>query len=52
MMAPEADEVVPMFQPLLRGEPAPVNGRMRLPDTPGLGVELNPYVSLVHSIAR
>ena len=36
MMAPEADEVVPMVQPLL-GEPAPVNGRMRLPDTPGLG---------------
>jgi hypothetical protein len=26
MMAPEADEVVPMFQPLLRGEPVPVNG--------------------------
>ena len=25
MMAPEADEVVPMVQPLL-GEPAPVNG--------------------------
>ena len=40
-----------MFQPLLRGEPAPVNGRMRLPDTPGLGVELNPDVSLVHPIA-
>jgi hypothetical protein len=44
MMAPEADEVVPMVQPLLRGEPAPVNGRMRLPDTTGFGAELNPDV--------
>jgi hypothetical protein len=26
MMAPEADEVVPMFSPLLVGEPVPVNG--------------------------
>jgi L-rhamnonate dehydratase len=46
MMAPEADEVVPMFQPLLLGEPVPVNGRLRLPDTPGFGVELNPEVEL------
>ena len=36
-----------MFQPLLRGEPVPVNGRMRLPNTSVLGVELNPDVSLV-----
>jgi L-rhamnonate dehydratase len=40
-----------MLQPLL-GEPAPVNGRMRLSDTPGLGVELNPDVPLVRPIAR
>jgi hypothetical protein len=26
-----------MFQPLLPGEPAPVKGRMRLPDIPGFG---------------
>jgi L-rhamnonate dehydratase len=52
MMAPEADEVVPMFQPLLVGEPVPVNGRMRLPDTPGFGVELNPDVPLVRPVAR
>ena len=52
MMAPEADEVVPMFQPLLLGEPVPVNGRMRLPDTPGFGVELNPDVPLVRPVAR
>jgi len=41
MMAPEADKVVPMFHPQLIGEPVPVNGRLKLPDTPGFGVELN-----------
>jgi L-rhamnonate dehydratase len=51
MMAPEGDEVVPMVQ-LLRGEPAPVNGRMRLPDTTGFGVELNPDVPLVRPIGN
>ena len=28
MMAPEADQVVPMFTPLLLGEPVPENGRL------------------------
>ncbi len=46
MMAPEADHVVPMFTPLLLHEPVPVDGRLRLPETPGFGVELNPEVSL------
>lgn len=41
MMAPAADEVIPMFDPLLLGEPVPENGRLRVPDTPGFGVELN-----------
>ena len=41
MMAPEADRVVPMFHPQLIGEPVPVNGRLKLPDTPGFGVELD-----------
>jgi len=41
MMAPQADRVVPMFHPQLLGEPVPVNGRLKLPDTPGFGVELN-----------
>jgi L-rhamnonate dehydratase len=52
MMAPEADEVLPMFSPLLVGEPVPVNGRMKVPDTPGFGVELNPDVELVRPVAR
>jgi len=42
MMAPAADKVIPMFAPLLLDEPVPVNGRMKVPDTPGFGVRLNP----------
>ena len=41
MMAPKADKVVPMFTPLLLDEPVPVNGRLKVPDTPGFGVRLN-----------
>ena len=52
MMAPEADEVVPMFSPLLVGEAVPVNGRMKVPDTPGFGVELNPEVELIRPVTR
>jgi L-rhamnonate dehydratase len=46
MMAPEADRVAPMFSPLLLDEPVPINGRMKLPDTPGFGVRLNPDCKL------
>ena len=46
MMAPEADEVVPMFAPLLAGEPVPERGRLKLPDKPGFGVELDPASTL------
>jgi L-rhamnonate dehydratase len=52
MMAPEADQVVPMFSPLLLGEPIPVGGRLKLPDTPGFGVELNPKVPLLRPVQR
>ncbi|MGI8456578.1 MAG: L-rhamnonate dehydratase, partial [Propionibacteriaceae bacterium] len=52
MMAPEADRVVPMFSPLLVGEPVPENGRLRLPETPGFGVELNPDVALTRPVVR
>ncbi|MCY0880128.1 MAG: L-rhamnonate dehydratase [Firmicutes bacterium] len=41
MMHPDASEVVPMFSPLLIDEPVPVNGRLKVPDRPGFGVELN-----------
>lgn len=46
MMAPKADEVVPMFHPQLIGEPVPVDGRLKVPDAPGFGVELNRDLSL------
>jgi L-rhamnonate dehydratase len=51
-MAPKADEVVPMFTPLLLDEPVPVNGRMKVPDTPGFGVRLNPECALVRPYPR
>lgn len=35
MMHPTAEEVVPMFSPMLLGEPVPVNGRLVVPETPG-----------------
>lgn len=42
MMHPEASEVVPMFSPLLAGEPVPERGRLKVPDRPGFGVEIDP----------
>ncbi|MEI9927503.1 MAG: L-rhamnonate dehydratase [Sphingomonas sp.] len=48
MMAPAADQVVPMFAPQLLGEPVPENGRLRISalDKPGFGVELNRDIPL------
>ena len=48
MMAPKADEVVPMFHPQLLDEPVPVGGRMKASalDAPGFGVRLNPDIAL------
>lgn len=46
MMHPTAEEVVPMFHPQLIGEPVPVNGRLKLSDRPGFGVELNRDIAL------
>lgn len=41
MMAPAADHVIPQYYPLIKDEPVPVNGRLRVGDKPGFGVELN-----------
>lgn len=46
MMHPTAEEVVPMFSPMLLDEPLPVDGRMKVPDRPGFGVRLNPDIGL------
>lgn len=47
MMAPKADRIVPMFNPLLIGEPLPKNGKLNVAalDKPGFGVELNRELS-------
>ncbi|MDG5786740.1 L-rhamnonate dehydratase [Evansella sp. AB-P1] len=47
VMSPEADSVVPQFYPLLKDEPIPVNGKMKVGDAPGFGVELNREAGLV-----
>lgn len=48
MMAPAADEVVPMFHPQLLGEPVPTGGRLKATalDAAGFGVELNRDIDL------
>jgi len=45
MMAPAADRIVPMFQPLFQDEPVPLNGHVELGDEPGFGVSLNPSLT-------
>jgi L-rhamnonate dehydratase len=52
MMAPKADEVVPMFHPQLIGEPVPVNGRLKLSDKPGFGVDLNREIGMHRPYSR
>ena len=52
MMAPDAASLVPMFTPLLLDEPVPVNGRLKLPDRPGFGVELNRSLALERPFSR
>jgi L-rhamnonate dehydratase len=47
MMAPDADRVVPMFHPLLLDEPVPEDGRMKVSNRPGFGVQLNPDCALL-----
>ncbi len=52
MMSPDAAEVVPMFRPLFRDEPVPSSGRLRLPDRPGFGVELDRSLSFERPFRR
>jgi L-rhamnonate dehydratase len=48
VMSPNADQVIPMFAPLLLDEPVPVDGRISVTalDKPGFGVRLNPDCTL------
>lgn len=52
MMHPSGAEVVPMFSPLLVDEPVPEDGRLRVPDRPGFGVELNPGCELIRPVTH
>jgi L-rhamnonate dehydratase len=54
MMAPDAASVVPMFTPLLTGEPVPERGRISVSelDRPGFGVELNRELPLERPFCR
>jgi L-rhamnonate dehydratase len=45
MMAPKADKVVPMFDPLFVHEPVPESGHITVDDKPGFGVDLNPELN-------
>lgn len=47
MMHPAAEEIVPMFSPMLVGEPVPVDGKLTLSEEPGFGVSLDPALDLV-----
>jgi L-rhamnonate dehydratase len=48
MMSPDCTSIRPQFDPVLLGEPVPVNGRIHqsVLDKPGFGVELNPQCKL------
>ena len=41
MMHKDATKIVPMFSPLLINEPVPQQGKIRLSDAPGFGVDLD-----------
>ncbi len=47
MMSPDAASVVPQYDPLIRDEPMPVNGRIKVDDKPGFGIELNREAGLI-----
>jgi L-rhamnonate dehydratase len=54
MMAPDAASIVPMFTPLLTGEPVPEHGRIPVSalDRPGFGVELDRSLPLERPFPR
>jgi L-rhamnonate dehydratase len=45
--SPDGRTVHPVFGTLFNGEPLPENGRMRIPDRPGFGMELRSRADLV-----
>ena len=45
--SPDGKTIKPVFGDLFVGEPVPVNGRMKIPDTPGFGMEIRDRSILV-----
>ena len=45
--SPDGKSIQPVFGKLFGGEPMPVNGRMKIPDSPGFGMELRDRGMLV-----
>jgi L-rhamnonate dehydratase len=45
--SPDGKTIQPVFGDLFVGEPVPVNGRMKIPDTPGFGMEIRDRSILV-----
>lgn len=45
--SPDGKSIQPVFGKLFEGEPMPVNGRMKIPDSPGFGMELRDRGMLV-----
>lgn len=52
MMDSVPDKMVLVFHPQLLGEPVPVNGKFKLDDAPGFGVDHNPEVARVRPNIR
>tara|TARA_B100000497_G_scaffold10593_1_gene11874 strand:+ start:8588 stop:9778 length:1191 start_codon:yes stop_codon:yes gene_type:complete len=44
--SPDGTEVLPLFGTLFTNEDVPTNGRMKMGDAPGFGLELNPNIEL------
>lgn len=52
MMSPKADRTISQYYPLIKDEPMPVNGRLKMDDKPGFGVELNKEGSSLHEVKK
>jgi L-rhamnonate dehydratase len=48
--SPDGRSIQPVFGDLFEGEPVPVDGRLKLPDTPGFGMEIRDPAMLVRVV--
>lgn len=52
MMSPKADRITPQYFPLLKDEALPVNGKLKVSDKPGFGVELNKEDNILTEVKK